>query len=230
LTTTFAQLNARLDLFMGDTEVYTDGELETPRSHTIPLRIASWNWAQDIFCAHTPRQRIVSPVTVDTGQRAIVVPSDLYRIEKLYDSEYEKWWAPVVYDAGDIRYESDELKRYWEFGGQVFLEAQVPYSSDRLSLYYWAYWPDVTYEVEDDDSITYRQGIVYTPKWAELALVHLVAANCMMPLEMEASDINEWRLKVEAGTPLDNPRAQSGLYHLQWYHELLERFPPSRGI
>ena len=94
--TTWTGVNRKIDHFVGDFE----GDTELTFSEA--LRIEAWNWAQDILCAHTPRQREIT-AEIDTGQRAIILPSDFYAIEGLYDSDKERWWWPMRRRPGDRR-------------------------------------------------------------------------------------------------------------------------------
>ena len=229
MATTWTRIDRKLDLFLDDAlRLGADGEPKS-RLFPVPLRVEAWNWAQGVLCYHTPRARTMTLV-VEEGKREAVLPPDLFAVEGIYDSDREKWWRPTHFLPGDIRYTDEELPEYWRFGNRLYLEDTIKYASTDLALYYWAYWPDVEYELDDDDNIDYyTQEQVHTPRWAELALCHLTTATCMMPLELFASDINQYKIRVEAGTPLDNPRAQSANFHLLWWNTLIDLFPPARG-
>lgn len=234
--TTWAQIDGKLDLFMGDEQKKTSaGELR-PRMFPEPLRIEGWNWAQRVLCAHTPLQKAVTLV-IDADNRTGILPDDFFAVEGIYDREAEQWWWPMRRRPGDVRYEDDDLCEFWVWGNKLFLETDVPYDSDRLTLHYWAYYPDIEYEVGTENQGTeqqpvyeteLRQGQVYTPKWAEAALLHLVCAFCFTPTSIQAADVNEWKISVDSGTPSMNPRAAQAREHLFWYHALLDQFPAAR--
>lgn len=221
--TTWTKVDRKLDLFLDDAErIGADGEPKD-RLFPIPLRVEAWNWAQRVLCHHTPRALAVELV-IESGKREAVLPSDLFAVEGIYDVDREKWWRPTHFNPGDIRYLDDDLPEYWQFGGRLYLEDTIEYASGDLTLYYWAYWPEVEYDLGN-----YTQEQIYTPRWAELALCHLTTATVLNPMEIFSSDINQYKIKVEAGTPLDNPRAQSMDFHLRWWNALLDLFPPARG-
>ncbi len=235
--TTWTQINQKLDLFMEDEpKKDADGGLR-PRMFPESLRIEGWNWAQRVLCAHTPVQRTVKLV-IDKDHRTGILPEDFFAVEGIYDRQEQQWWWPMRRRPGDVRYEDDSLCEFWVWGGKLFLEDDVPYDSDRLTLHYWAYYPDIAYDVGAENlgtdqqpvyGIELKQKQVHTPRWAEVALLNLVCAFCFTPASIQAADVNEWKISVDSGNPLQNPRAQQAREHLFWYHAILEKFVPARG-
>jgi len=219
LTTTWTRVDAKLDLFLDDAE-----RTGASRTYPVALRVEAWNWAQRVLVHHTPRQRSMV-LEIETGQRGGILPEDFYAMHGIYDSDREQWWHIIdTFKPGDIRYTDDDVPECWFWGDELFLEDEISYGSTDLTLYYWAYWP----EVELVDSL-YEQEQIYVPRWAELALVHLTTATALMPMELFAADINEYKIRVDSGTPLHNPRAEAADFHLKWWHRLLDLFPPARS-
>jgi hypothetical protein len=216
----WSDVNTKLNYFLG-----RDSEAGGKQLKKQEMRIESWNWVQDVFVHHTPRQRSIT-LTIESGGRTANLPEDLYVVDRIYDSSNEKFWRPTNFYPGDIRYTDDDVLQFWIWDNTLTLESQLATTSTDLTLYYWAYYPKVEYSL-DGTTVLVEQGVIYTPRWAELALIHLTAASVFMPLEIEASDLNQWKIKVESGNPLQNPRAQSALYHLQWYDLLTAKFPKS---
>jgi len=225
MTTTWTEINRKLDLFLGD--VPTD---DTDRAYASDLRAESWNWAQRQLCYHTPRQRTMT-LKLESDGRTAILPSDFYAVHAIYDAreDGELWWREMRYRPGDVRYLDDELPEFWIWGNQMFLEDDVSVDSDDLTLYYWAYYPDVTY-TGSGNSLTMTQETIYTPPWAENALAHLASAGVMAPLEVFSSDISQFKIKVESGTPIQNPRMESMKFHLWWWEHVLNQFPPALDI
>jgi hypothetical protein len=211
MSSTWAAVNAQLDRMLDD-------ERDT-KSYSTLLRIDAWNWAQDLLCHHTPREMVTSAQIRGDG-REILLPQDFFRVHGLYDADNERWWWPVTFKPGDIREQGEDELEYWTWGDKLYLQSTLSTTAD-LELYYWAYWPKVEYRSADE--ITQDQ--IAIPRWTELAVMHLTAATCLMPSEIFASDINEYKIKVQAGTPLHNPRAQSMSYHLEWWHNILAMMP-----
>jgi len=167
-------------------------------------------------------------LVVNTGQREAVLPGDAFAVDRIYDSNEERFWRPAHFRPGDIRYADDELPEYWVQGDRLYLEDTLEYDQTDLTLYYWAYYPQVECTYDDDNEIeNVTQGVIYTPKWAELALTHLTTASCMMPLEIFSADLNQYKIRVESGNPLQNPRMQSCNFHLQWWNMLIDRVSPA---
>lgn len=218
--TTWSQINSKIDLFAGET---SDSPL-FPEA----LRIEAWNWAQDLFCVHTPRQREMTAV-IDSGGRSIVLPEDFYAIEGIYDSDNEQWWWPMSRNPGDVRLMDDSMLEFWLWGDKLYLEKDIAFGSDDLTLLYWAYWPAVTYTI-DGTTVTVAQQYVNVPRWAELALMHLCISSCMVPEEIFSSDINQYKIRIESGDPLDNPRMQSAKWHLEMYETLTAKHVPARLV
>jgi len=220
----WTELNSLLDWFMDDKERGGPGGEPRPRRFPVPLRITGWNWAQRALCSHTPRARSET-LTIDTGKRTAILPPDLFAIDSIYDARKEKWWRPMRREPGDTRYLDDDLPEFWEWAGHLYMETQVEYDSADVILYYWAYYPDIRYRVNDDDEIDIIQEQIYTPDWAEAALCHLTTAFCWTPGAIMAADINEYKINVDAGNPLQNPRSQQAREHLFWWNVLLEAHP-----
>lgn len=228
MTTTWTRVNAKLDWFLDDAARESAAGEPIAPLFAEALRIECWNWAQRTLVHHTPRARSMTLV-IETGEREAVLPDDFFAVQGIYDSDNERWWSPVAWKPGDIRYADDELETYWIFGGRLYLENEIEYTSTDLTMYYWAHYPDVEYVLDDDRDVDYlTQETIHTPDWAELALVHLCTSSCMMPGEVFAADINEYKIRVDSGTPLHNPRKESALFHLDMWNRLMAMFPPTR--
>jgi hypothetical protein len=218
---TWTEINRKIDHFAGDPDS------DTGRTFSEALRIEAWNWAQDQLCAHTPRQR-EETAEIDSDGRSIILPSDFLAVEGLYDYDEEQWWWPMRRRPGDRRLEDDDVLEFWFWGNKMYLESEITLNTDRLRFLYWAYWPKIEYSESVSGTVTVTQPTIYTPQWAELPLLHLVIFSTMVHLEVESSDLNQWRIRVESGDPLDNPRMASARWHLEMYERLVEKFPPAR--
>lgn len=217
------ELNARLDYFMDDPDrTEPGGPIATPRFPTI-LRIMGFNWAQNMLCSHSPRE-LSMPLVIDRGNRSAVLPDDLYAVDAIYDGDIEQWWRPMRREPGDIRYEDDDLPEYWVWGDRLFMEKDVEYDSTDVTLYYWGYYPEIEY-TQNNGEVTITQPQIYSPLWAESALFHLTTAFCWTPGAVMAADINEYKITVDSGNPLQNPRSQQAREHLFWWNVILESHP-----
>jgi len=228
MTKTFTDLQSKLNRFADDAlQEDASGEAQA-RRFSLPLRIDGWNWAQDVFVHHTPRQQSAS-LTIDTGERSALLPDDFFDVKGIYDSYNEYWWSKVTFSEGDYRDPDSDIPQYWIWDDSMILEREVDYDVDYLTLYYWAYYPEIEYSVgSTDEDITYEHETIYVPRWAESALIHLAIAYCWQPGSMLANDINEWKISVDAGTPMHNPRQAAAWDHMRWYNELLRTVSPAR--
>jgi len=229
------EFNIILDLFTDDAErsegggdlgipdvEFTEG---TPR-FSEPLRIMGFNFALNMLCTHTPRAREMTLV-IDEGNQSAVMPDDLYAIDAIYDAGRELWWRPMRYEPGDVRYQNDDLPEYWVWGRKIHLESSVDYGSSDLRLFYWAYYPEIRYRIEKNDEdknvVVMTDEVIYAPLWAESALAHMTTAFCWQPGACMAADINEYKISVDSGNPLQNPRSQQAREHLFWWNVILDQ-------
>jgi hypothetical protein len=222
--TTFSSLQTKLDYFLDD--AYSAGQA---RRFPLPTRLMAWNWAQKYFVNHTPREQSAT-LSIGTGGRQASLPDDFLAVKGIYDSGDEYWWREMEIKPGDYRHTDSDVPEFWIWGDTMYLERGMTGSTD-LTLYYWAYYPSITYTIgANDEAITYLSETIYTPSWAELPLCYLTTAICWHPGVVLASDINEWRIMVDAGTPMHNPRQAAAREALWWYNHLLGMVHPSRGI
>lgn len=228
---TWTEINAKLDVFLDDPLEQNEDLTYKVQTYDRRLRLDSWNWVLDVLVLHTPRQRRIT-LTVDSTSREAVLPEDFYGLEGIYDATEECWWTPMEHRPGYYQATDEEALEYWVWDRRLYLQDAV----DReLELYYWAYWPKIVYEVGANIgrpnapvyAITYQDEEIYTPKWAELPLIHLTCAHCLIPGAIEASDINNWRVWIDAGNPEHNPRMQQASYHLRWHDDLMSKVPPA---
>jgi len=224
-TTTWEAVDQKLDVFLKDMQVTGTGEARD-RTYTQPQRISAWNWAQRLLAQHTPQEKTVLP-TVDADSRSAILPPDCLGIRRIYDADEERWMRPMpssAIRAGSIRYEDDELAQYYLWSGKLYFMQSFE-TAHSLTMYYWAYWPEVMYEVVDEEIILTHNSI-YTPPWAELALCHLTAASCLIPGAIDAAVQRQYNIRIDSGTPLDNSRAAMAHEHVWWWDYLIGKVPP----
>ncbi len=210
---TWSEVNSQLDLFLGD---------EGAAAHTLPLRIAAWNWAQRVFAQHTAREREAG-VTIEADRMSASMPADFLQIASLYDPGTLKFWVPAHFQNGGYRAVLADMPLYWTWGNTLHLEKPVSQGKD-LTLFYYAYWPDVETEIVDG-SLTVTQARVFVPDWSLLPLLHLAAANVLQPMAIQSSRNREYNIMIDSGKPTDNARSQQAREHYWWWNELMGKFP-----
>jgi hypothetical protein len=222
-TTTWEELDDRLDYFLSDFDADEDGNY----IYAQPMRIASWNWAQRFVALHTPRSRETG-LAVETGLRSAILPSDFLAVYRIYDAGTARWMRPMRRpQPGVVRSDSAELSQYWVWGGVLHFERTVNLGDTDITLYYWSYWPEVEYEVVNDE-VEMTHNEVLLPPWAILPCAHLTAANLLVPGAIQAARIRNWNIRIDSGVPTDNIRATQAREHLFWYEKLMAFVVPAQ--
>ena len=223
-TTTWTDVNDQLSTFIDDED---EDKYETAQ------RVTAWNWAQrELAIQHTPRQCMTTQLTVESGSRSAKLPPDAIDIWKIYDSDYSRWWRKMPTPReGATRYDDADMNQYWAWGGTLYLEREVKASEiGNLTVYYWGYWPEIAYQVNDEASTTVIvQEEILVPPWAILPLCHLTAAIVLQPLAIQAARRRDFNIRIDSGRPTDNSRAIQAREHLYWWNTLLGSKPPRYG-
>jgi len=183
-------------------------------------RIDAWNMAQRIFTSHTALEKFATATLA--ADYTILLPEDFFILASIYDSENELIAAPVKFKVG---YDIPDPARteYWIWGSNLHVTAQTAPAT--VGLYYYAFWPDVLYQVEEDGSVTIIEGSILVPGWSVPALLHLSTAVLMQPKSVQSSMNREYNIKIDSGGPDDNARRTQAREHLWWYRELLKEHP-----
>lgn len=223
-------LNAKLSRFLQD-DLNPDAG-KTTYLFPLELRIDAWNWAQSLFCNHTARE-CSTMLKIEADGRTAQCPDDFKFMGMIYDKngelapDYRNVYTRREFVEGGLRMDTLNYNwSYWIWAGLIHFDK--PQSNNiAYAMDYFAAWPDLTYDGYDaNGNIVMVQDKVYVPKWAELPLAHLAAATCLMPGSISAAMANEFRIRIDAGTPLDNPREQEARSHAWWYDYLLGKVPP----
>lgn len=222
-TTTWEELNGKLDYFLSDSDSDGDGTY----TYDQPMRIASWNWSQRLVALHTPRSR-EGKLAVEADERSAVLPGDFLSVHRIYDAGTARWMRPMRKPVpGVVRSDSAELSQYWVWGGVLHFERTVDLGDTDITLYYYAYWPEVEYETVDSVVTTVQDEVLLHP-WAILPCCHLTAANLLVPGAIQAARIRNWNIRIDSGVPTDNVRATQAREHLFWYEKLMAMVVPTQ--
>jgi hypothetical protein len=218
---TWSTLNQKLSYFLDDRPT-AGNDYQFP----LPLRVEAWNWAQGVFCAHTLRERSTT-LTMIADSRKASLPDDFEFVGMIYDAngelapDYRNIYTQRRFVDGGLRMDTLNYNwAYWIWDNEVNFDKPMSQTIS-VRMDYFARWPDVTYAIQYDGSVEMVQDQVHIPKWAELPLIHLSASTILQPGAVQAAMSNEFRIKIDAGTPLDNPRAQQAREHVWWYNTLI---------
>lgn len=215
MPTTWDTIYARLTVFMDDSTL----------EYGLQQRADGWNAAQRLLAVqHTPRERS-SGLTLNVDGRSAALPQDLLAVMGIYDADASRWWSNlVVPQPGGYRASDEQQLLYWVHGQMLYLEKDVA-TTDDLTLYYYAYWPDIETSTLDG-TLTVDTPNIHVPRWAELPCLHMTSAYCLQPGAVQAADIRTWNITVDSGSPIQNSRALQAREHLWWWDTLLGRVPP----
>ncbi len=219
---TFDEINTTLCLFLDDNPEGGETKYQFP----LPLRIIGWNWAQGVFQTHTMRE-MTTRLSVAEGGRSAVLPSDYLLMALVYDRNNERTYIRRTFAEGGFRNELGDNFAYWTWGGKLRFDRPV---TEQVDIEYYASWPKITYNLNNEGKVVYVQGDVLVPEWSHFALAHLTAAVVLQPPAITAAMSNEYKIKIDSGTPLDNPREQQARAHMWWYNDLIGNFQPQERV
>ena len=225
---TWTQLNSKLSRFLDDS--LTTGK--KTYLFSTELRIDAWNWAQAIFSNHTLRERSTT-LQIQQDGRTAKIPDDLRHVGMIYDKngelapDYRNIYMRRGFVEGGLRMDTLNYNwQYWTWDGLFHFDKPMSQANNLvIAMDYFADWPEITYDYNENGAMYFLQDNIYVPRWAELPLAHLAAATCLMPQAIQAAMSNEYKIKIDSGTPLDNPREQQAARHLWWYNEILGKIP-----
>ena len=146
MATNWTEIYERLDYFLNDTG--EAGGQPVDRQHSDQMRIFSWNWAQDVFAEHTARER-ESTLVIDKDSRSAILSEDCFEVAMIYDAAESLIYTPAKFQFGGTRYDDSDDYNFWVWGNTLYLGRSVSHT-EKLTLNYYAYWPDVEFEEVDD--------------------------------------------------------------------------------
>jgi hypothetical protein len=167
--------------------------------------ILPWAWKTKVYS-------IVNDTT------ALELPSDVYRVEGVYDSNNNSYLNETIMSAGYPRASE---------AGNIWLEYPEGYLTfgDALDnggdLYYAAYWAEPTLDDE----------IIEAPAMIIPGLAFYAASYCLLPRALSAGNLGQYKMKVDSGVPTDNPIMDMSNAFMKRFELEMSRIPGrTRGI
>lgn len=156
----------------------------------------------------------VATLTGDGVLTEFSLPTDLYRIEAVWDGLYKNF-VPIVKMSPDMQW-SDILM---DLCCMDYPEGKITFSyalsTSGGKLYYAATWTKP--EVDDDD--------ILSPEVTHTAICLFAASYCMLNTATQAAILNAFKQKVDSGTPEDNPAKTMSDYFLRRFEVEMNRHP-----
>jgi len=148
------------------------------------------------------------------------LPDDLYRITAVFDADSGIYIPQNTMSAGMSTGEDLTSNQDWMEYPEGFLSlANAP--EEDVILNYGAVW-DVP--STDDDEIE-------APTWCHRALVFYTCSYSLLEKASSASNIRQWNVAVDSGTPAMNPMRDMSSYFFDRFVMEMERMPQKvRGV
>ena len=142
--------------------------------------ILPWAWKSKIV--------VIAPSTTTV----LELPSDVYRIEGVYDEGNVSYLNELVMSAG-LAQASDSGNAWLEYpdGYLTFLSGL----EDGGVLYYSAQWADPVLDEE----------FIEAPAICIPGIAFYAASYCLLPKALSTGTLGQYKMKVDSGVPTDNP-------------------------
>lgn len=184
----FGELKSAVVRLLGDSVVVTDNviggndaspELLKDAVHASLLAILPYVWKSATY-------------TIPVATTELDLPTDLYHIEGIYDLNLESYLEENILSPG-LPTASESGNMYLEYPeGHVSFLAEV---EDGGTLYYAAYW--IEPELDAD--------VIEAPPVVIPGLAFYATSYCLLPRAVGSANIRQYNMKVDSGTPEENP-------------------------
>lgn len=188
MATSFGDLKSAVIRLLGDQVLTTNNlisgggtsaEMLMDAVHAGLLAILPYVWKSAVY-------------TVPDGSTEIDIPSDLYHIESVYDNELQAYLGESILTPGiPLASEAGNMWVEYPEGHMTFL-AEL---EDGGTLYYAAYWIEPELDAE----------IIEAPAVALPGIAFYAASYCLLPKAVSSAQQRQYNVKVDSGTPEDNP-------------------------
>lgn len=158
-----------------------------------------------------------SMTTLETDGETVTfeLPDDYYRVTGVLDVSSGYYIPQNTLAAGQTPGgRSLETNQDWlEYPDKSISLANIPEGD--IVVYYAATW-----EVPVDD-----EDVIEAPLWAHRALVFYAASYALLDKASSASNIRQWNVQVDSGTPAMNPMRDMSTYYMERFRIEMERMP-----
>lgn len=170
-------------------------------------------WALDAFCAHTA---VPTSIVYTSVSQQFTAPENLFgdlaSTGRLYLTTSSRF---VAIPSLDLLAKEDTGLVFSVYGDNVVLSEDPSTLYSGGKLFYFAYY---NHPVLDSDTID-------IPVWARNAVAHLVGAYAITQNAMLIAQINQWKSREDAGTPVQNAIEVQQKWMLKFYENELARYP-----
>ena len=208
--TTFRDISARILRVLAD----TDGT-----QYDTDLLLDGVRAALEELLHWVPKQAVTT-VVGDGTSTAFVLPSDLYQVVSVWDSESGRFIPQATMSAGQYPGGNLESNQDWtEYPEGSLSLANALEDGETLVVYYNAKW--VSPSSANDD--------IETPSWLHRAIVFYAASYALLKRATAGANVGQFDLKtVDSGTPPMNPMKDMSTYFYDRFLQAMKTVPGRR--
>lgn len=142
------------------------------------------------------------------------LPADLYRIEAIWEGASRQFMTPTHLAPGCHWADPLAMQSYID-APQGFVTFSAPLNSSGAKLHYSARW---NIPVLDAD-------IIEAPVISHVGIVLFAASYCLLPKSTSAANLGQYKTRVDAGTPIQNPMVEMSSYFMKRFENEMNRHP-----
>jgi hypothetical protein len=144
------------------------------------------------------------------------LPEDCYRVVAVFDESSGTYIPQNTMSANTSPGENIVSNQDWmEYPHGEISFANPIEDGKTITVHYGAIWEA---PVDDDDDIE-------APTWLHRALVYYAASYALLEKASSSSNIRQWNVQIDSGTPIMNPMRDMSTYFLERFRIEMERVP-----
>jgi hypothetical protein len=209
MTVTWGDLDSDLESMQGVASLATPAD-----------RLRAFNKAQDYFASNHTAKKLSASYATGGSSPDVVLPDDYIDLYAVYSNELQmfleqkEYWPGVAYDTStDETYRADGYIE-WPHG-TVRLMKTPAVDAAGIEIWYFGQWP----------TLSGSTATVEVPLWSHEALLCYAAAFALLPSLTDATFLNEYKTRVDSGTPVMNPLKLAVDAYMARYEYLLRDRP-----
>ena len=206
--TTYADVVYRLDRIIAGVETQVEDELKHDAICAALDAILPWHG-----------KRSIQDISGDGELSSFDLASDLYEIDAVQLNSTGEFLPSAMLSSGLFRGDNSAGGNDWiEYPSGVLSLSKVLGSADSLTVYYRAHWDKPT--SKDDTTFVFT-----TPEYLDKPLIYYASAYCISPQAITTATVRQYATKIDSGTPIHNPLADSAVFLLRLFHDLMNSYP-----
>jgi hypothetical protein len=159
-------------------------------------------------------------VTSGSDGHNLIVPTDLYLTMAVQKVDTGEFLRKATMAPGTVRHSDQQsIAIDWiEYPrGYINLGVDVGEGTE-FKIFYLAYWSIP----EDETDLTFELEV---PRHAHQGLIYYAAANCLAPSAVNSATIRQYALRIDSGTPEDNPLKVEAQHFLERFYQEMKLMP-----